>query len=430
VTLLELRPPKAAPAPATPGGRSPSPDATAIEDAVTRLAEAARAPGPDGRAWSPELLCRWLAAQPDPERALGQLVLLAAGVGTLAPAPAPAVSVPPSPAPAPSHPAPGRIGAGVAAPRPVTGPEGLDPARLRRARVCLWVRNLGCLLLLFLAYQWWGTGFEQHRSQARLRASFQPAMSRGTPAAEGTAPAAAAPNAAPAGPPLPGSAVARLQIPAIGLDQFVVEGTATDDLKQGPGHYAGSPLPGRHGNAAIAGHRTTYGAPFNRLDDLKPGDAVVATTAAGRFTYTVSDKLTVVPSQTSVLDDYGDDRLTLTTCTPKFSASHRLVVVATLQGPPAAGPPVPATPAPAVAPADQEASGGGIAGSVAAPAFDLAALPASALSGLALIALALLYRPVRRRWPPLAATAVLAPMWIGGLLMLFEALNRFLPSNV
>jgi sortase A len=427
MTLLEMRPTKAALAPATPGGRSPSTEATVIEDtvvedAVTRLAEAARAPGPDGRPWSPQLLCRWLAEQPDRDRALGQLVLLAAGVGTLAAQ---------SPAPAPSRSVPGWIGAGAAAPRPVTGPAGLDPARLRRARVCLWVRNLGCLLLLFLMYQWWGTGFEQHRSQARLRASFQPARSRGTPAAEGTAPTAADPNAATAGPPLPGSAVARLEIPAIGLDQFVVEGTATDDLKQGPGHYVGSPLPGRHGNAAIAGHRTTYGAPFNRLDDLKPGDAIVATTAAGRFTYTVSDKLTVVPSQTSVLDDYGDDRLTLTTCTPKFSASHRLVVVATLQGPPAAGPPVPAIPASAVAPGDPEASGGGaVAGSIAAPGFDLAALPVTALSGLALTALALLYRPVRRRWPPLAATAVLGPMWIGGLLMLFEALNRFLPSNV
>jgi hypothetical protein len=69
-------------------------------------------------------------------------------------------------------------------------------------------------------------------------------------------------------------------------------------------------------------------------------------------------------------------------------------------------------------------------GSSGTPGFDLAALPASALAGLGLIALALLYRPVRRRWPPLAVAAVLAPMWIGGLLMLFEALNRFLPSNV
>jgi sortase A len=360
-------------------------------------------------------------------------VLLAAGVGT--------VAAPPAAAPLPENQvapsaSPVRAGVGAVAPGPVTDPEGLDPGRRRRARICLWVRNLGCLLLLFLVYQWWGTGFEQHRAQARLRASFQPALSRRTPAPDGIAPSATAPAAADPttspGPPLPGHAVARLEIPVIGLDQFVVEGTATDDLKQGPGHYVGSPLPGRHGNAAIAGHRTTYGAPFSRLDDLKAGDAIVATTTAGQFTYTVSNKLTVVPSQTSVLDDYGDDRLTLTTCTPKFSASHRLVVVATLQGPPAAGPATPAVAASAVAPADPERSAGPgpIPGSTGSTGFDLAALPASALSGLGLIALALLYRPVRRRWPPLAVAAVLAPMWIGGLLMLFEALNRFLPSNV
>jgi sortase A len=275
------------------------------------------------------------------------------------------------------------------------------------------VRNAGCVVLLFLAYQWWGTSFEQQRAQAQLRTAFQPAAAR---------PASAAASAAtPAGPPLPGTAVAHLEIPAIGVDEYVVEGTGVEDLKRGPGHYRGSPLPGQHGNAAIAGHRTTYGAPFNRLDDLKTGDTIVATTTAGRFTYAVTNQLTVAPSQTSVLADYGDDRLTLTTCTPKFSASHRLIVVATLQGPAVATPP---PPAPANgAPAEAALSG-------TAPGFDTAALPASLLSGLALAALALLYRPVRRRWPPLAAAALLTPVWIGGLLMFFEALNRFLPSNV
>src|ERR1700704_815198 len=156
MTLLDLPPTKPASPPGTPGGRSPSTETTALEAAVARLADAARAPGPDGRPWSPEELCRWLAEQPDRERALGQLVLLAAGVGTLAPSPAPLPAPSPAPLPAPSpgpspapspEPAPptGRVGAGAAALRPVTEPEGLDPARCRRARVCLWVRNLGCL---------------------------------------------------------------------------------------------------------------------------------------------------------------------------------------------------------------------------------------------------------------------------------------------
>jgi len=413
VTLLEERPPAA------------GPDA-GLEGAVARLMDVVDPA--TAEAFRPAVeLGRWVAEHPDPERALGQLVRAVAGSvrelereGSEPVAPSPAPVLPPEPVDETAG-----VGAVV---RPVSEPHGLSRDRRRLARVCLWIRNAGCLLLVFLAYQWWGTGFEQHQAQAQLRRAFQPASAAPAPAGQ-----AAAAGPSPVAAPLPGSAVARLQIPAISLDEYVVEGTGEADLKRGPGHYTGSPLPGQHGNAAIAGHRTTYGAPFGRLDDLKAGDTIIATTAAGRSVYTVADKLTVLPSQTSVVEDYGDDRLTLTTCTPKFSASHRLIVVAMLQGPPAAGPAAPTPKPPAVAPATESPGPSGrgpVTLGGGAGEFHVDALPDTVLAALALLGLALLYRPLRRRWPPLASAAVLAPLWIGGLLVFCEALNRFLPGNV
>jgi sortase A len=360
------------------------------------------------------------AATADYERALGQALLRAAAAGDAVPLPISGATGPVSgPRPPEIGKAPALRALGQAVPvRPVVDPEELEPSRRRAARTLLWVRNAGLVCLLFLAYQWWGTGFEQHRAQVRLRAGFEKA------AAVRTDPAMRA-ALLPAPPPLPNAAVARLEIPAIGLDQYVIEGTGKDDLRKGPGHYTGSPLPGRPGNAAIAGHRTTYGAPFNRLDELKAGDVVVATTTAGRFRYLVSGSQTVPPTNLAVLADQGDDRLTLTTCTPKFSASHRLVVVARLQGP--ADPPAP-TPAPSrsvrvlgdISPKDPHRRDGG----------GWEAPGAAAGWGMALVALGLLYRPARRLWPPVGAAAVLAPAWIGALLLFFEQLNRALPANV
>ena len=107
-------------------------------------------------------------------------------------------------------------------------------------------------------------------------------------------------------------------------------GVTVDQLKRGPGHYEETPLPGQAGNAAIAGHRTTYGAPFNRIDELEPGDEIVVTTVQGEFTYIVKEQLIVSPKQVEVLEDAGDNRLTLTACHPKYSARERIVVVSEL----------------------------------------------------------------------------------------------------
>ena len=127
-----------------------------------------------------------------------------------------------------------------------------------------------------------------------------------------------------------GDPVARLQIPAIGVDQVVVSGVFSDDLSHGPGHYPATPLPGEVGNAGIAGHRTTYGSPFGDLDKLHPGDEIIVTTTAGRFRYVVAGSKIVEPSDASVLAPTNDVRLTLTTCHPRYSTARRLIVTAVL----------------------------------------------------------------------------------------------------
>jgi sortase A len=102
-------------------------------------------------------------------------------------------------------------------------------------------------------------------------------------------------------------------------------------LRHGPGHISGTALPGEPGNSAIAGHRTTYGAPFANLDDVNLGDEVRVTTGKGRFTYTVSDVTIVGPNRTDVLRPQKDRTLlTLITCHPRWSTAKRLIVVAEL----------------------------------------------------------------------------------------------------
>ena len=116
----------------------------------------------------------------------------------------------------------------------------------------------------------------------------------------------------------------------IGLNQVVVEGTNTPDLRKGPGHYIGTPLPGQAGNAAIAGHRTTYGHPFYNLDSVKVGDPIVVTTLQGIFVYDTIKSFVVSPSDTTVVDNVFGNQLTLTTCNPRFSAIDPPVVQAKL----------------------------------------------------------------------------------------------------
>ncbi len=140
--------------------------------------------------------------------------------------------------------------------------------------------------------------------------------------------------------PRRGDALGRIEIPRIKLDRNLVEGIGRSDLREGPGHYGDTPLPGQPGNSAIAGHRTTYGAPFGDLDKLQPGDLIKVTTVQGEHYYEVSPQIDengeergyfiVEPTATEVLDDFGDNRLTLTACHPKRSSRQRIIVTAQL----------------------------------------------------------------------------------------------------
>jgi len=233
---------------------------------------------------------------------------------------------------------------------------------------------IGLVLLAFVGYQLWGTGFFTARQQDQLQQDFEQQLEKYRPesteqttttepskANEGNATSTTSSTkpsldlttpttivTAPVDLPFPtlGSAIARLTIPTISSDYFVVQGVDLEYLKSGPGHFPQTPLPGQPGNVAIAGHRTTYGAPFNRLDELQPGDFIYVKTLQGDFTYKVDNHFNfstgqpeghfiVSPTDISVLDPTAENRLTLLACHPKFSAANRIVVTATLQGVPA-----------------------------------------------------------------------------------------------
>jgi sortase A len=125
-----------------------------------------------------------------------------------------------------------------------------------------------------------------------------------------------------------GAAVARLAIPRIGLDTVVVRGTRPDDLKRAPGLLDAAALPGERGTAAIAGHRTTYGAPFRHIDRLRRGDRLTVATPYGTFRYAVEGTRIVDAGDLSVVRTVGHRRLVLSACHPLFSAARRIVVYA------------------------------------------------------------------------------------------------------
>jgi sortase A len=130
--------------------------------------------------------------------------------------------------------------------------------------------------------------------------------------------------------PLEGDAIARIDIPAIGVSEYVVEGTDTGSLRKGPGHYPETPLPGEPGTTAIAGHRTTYGAPFREIDQVKRGQVIRIDMPDGRFVYRVQRTKIVDDSDFSVLDKVGYQRLVLSACHPLYSAAQRVIVFARL----------------------------------------------------------------------------------------------------
>ncbi len=241
-----------------------------------------------------------------------------------------------------------------------------------------WVGNVGKVLVAigilmfgFVAYQLWGTGIETARAQRSLASDFEESLASAPAidpdlavtlddtttdgaAADGATPddPGAATSDPPAGDPpldeplaediplvLPveaqnipevenGDALARIEIPAIGVDDIVVAGVNVGDLKKGPGHFPDTPLPGQLGNAAIAGHRTTYGQPFFDVDRLVVGDEIRVTTLTGTYVYRVTGQQIVPPSAGEVVATTDPTRamLTLTSCHPKWTARERIVI--------------------------------------------------------------------------------------------------------
>ena len=269
----------------------------------------------------------------------------------------------------------------------------------------------GIVVLLFVAYQLWGTGLQEAQAQDSLSGEFDDllaALDDELPVATSSTTPSPSPTTRPAptttatgesttsAPPRTttttvapeptsntikvtnpellealyrdgGEAIARLTIPSIGVRKVVVEGVKVEDLRNGPGHYRATVLPGQLGNSGIAGHRTTYGAPFNRIDELVPGDSINVRTVQGfheyrvlpagdAFSKAVADDtidftfaegeeelghIIVRPADTWVLGDFGDDRITLTACHPKYSAARRIIVAAELISEPVDSPPPP-----------------------------------------------------------------------------------------
>lgn len=216
----------------------------------------------------------------------------------------------------------------------------------RRVQVAGWTMIwLGVLLFGYLAFQLWGTGLYTAAAQDRLDQQLTERISA-TPVP--TSPTAAAPADAvqqpdprpastpvvaeliPEEPPAEGDAMGWIRIPEADVDHVIVSGVTPEVLKLGPGHMPWTPLPGQPGNAVVSGHRTTYGAPFFNLDRVEVGDEIYVETTIGTHTYQVREVLVVEPTGVWVTDPRPGSWLTLTTCTPRYSAAQRLVIAAEL----------------------------------------------------------------------------------------------------
>ncbi len=282
--------------------------------------------------------------------------------------------------------------------------------------VFTWTRNVGAIILLFVVWQLWGTSIAQHHAQSQLKSEFNALVAKHH--AAGLHPSKSLISAATRIPsPGDGAVIAEIQIPSIGVNQYVVEGTTESDLSKGPGHYVGTAMPGQAGNVAIAGHRTTHGAPFNGLGRLVPGDRILLTTTFGQtLTYVVSGTPQAVsPGDVGVLNYFGDNRITLTTCNPEFSASQRLVAVGMLKQP-LTIPPAPVK---------------HLSYHVINPAtasWNWSLLPAVGVEMCLLLLLALSYRRFDIWFEATGKWFVLVPLWAAGLYLLFGTLTEFLPS--
>lgn len=176
------------------------------------------------------------------------------------------------------------------------------------------------MLLLFVTYELWGTGRYTQQQQDRLGKELLREWNRDVTNERVKL----------------GSGLALLRIPRLGdgYRYVVIEGVSRADLRKGPGHYPGSAMPGQVGNFVVSGHRTTYSAPFNRLDKLRPGDKILVDTRRTQFVYQMTSRRIVSPTAVEVTApvpnhpgrEPTEKMITLTTCHPKYSAAKRLII--------------------------------------------------------------------------------------------------------
>jgi sortase A len=225
-----------------------------------------------------------------------------------------------------------------------------DTVRLVLRGVGQTLITFGLVVLLFVVYEVYVTNYFSHREQAKVHQALEKEW------AKGKNPLLALPDGKL--PALPtGQGIANLYIPRLGRDYAwtIVQGVSADDLSRGPGHYPQSALPGQIGDFAVAGHRVGKGEPFLNLDQLRPGDAVIVQTESMWYVYRVLGNVKtrnlgatgadgvpgreiVDPSDGQVVAPWPDHPnrkatkawMTMTTCHPKFTATHRMIVHAVL----------------------------------------------------------------------------------------------------
>jgi sortase A len=127
-----------------------------------------------------------------------------------------------------------------------------------------------------------------------------------------------------------GDAIGRMHIDRMNLDIVLIQGTDTSSLQKGPGHYEWTPFPGQGGTVGVAGHRTTYLAPFRHINELEAGDQIRIEMPYGVFTYTVTKHEIVDPSDVGIIKPVGYDQLVMTACHPVYSAAKRYAVFSKL----------------------------------------------------------------------------------------------------
>jgi sortase A len=259
---------------------------------------------------------------------------------------------------------------------------------------------IGGFLATFIAYEWWFTGVLQGRSQAALLSEFRTSLVLDDTPSLVTPPE--------------GHPVGLMEFRILGVEQMIVQGISSEDTKLGPGHDPSTPAPGQAGNAVVIGRRSTYGAPFGNLSQLRIDDPITVTTRQWQFTYKVVSKQTKPLGDVGVTEATKDDRLTLITADSGLHPTRELVVTARLDGEGLQAPgPLPLRPSGQRPGSTPDASGG----------WALIALEGQLLV-LTAAAAAYLYG---RGWNPAVVYLLTVPLLIALAILFYGAVDPLLP---